>query len=32
MALLLDVKELKTTFMTAGGLVRAVDGVSWDVE
>ena len=32
MALLLDVQELKTTFMTAGGLVRAVDGVSWDVE
>ena len=32
MALLLEVKELKTTFMTAGGLVRAVDGVSWDVE
>jgi len=31
MALLLDVQELKTTFMTAGGLVRAVDGVSWDV-
>jgi len=32
MALLLEVKELKTTFMTAGGLVRAVDGVSWDIE
>src|SRR6187399_1638194 len=31
MALLLDVQDLKTTFMTAGGLVRAVDGVSWDV-
>jgi oligopeptide/dipeptide ABC transporter ATP-binding protein len=31
MALLLDVKDLKTTFLTAGGLVRAVDGVSWDV-
>src|SRR6185436_18022382 len=31
MALLLDVQNLKTTFMTAGGLVRAVDGVSWDI-
>jgi len=29
---LLEVKELKTTFMTAAGLVRAVDGVSWDVK
>jgi oligopeptide/dipeptide ABC transporter ATP-binding protein len=32
MALLLDVKDLKTTFMTSSGLVRAVDGVSWDVQ
>jgi oligopeptide/dipeptide ABC transporter ATP-binding protein len=31
LATLLDVQELKTTFMTAGGLVRAVDGVSWDI-
>jgi len=28
---LLEVQELKTTFATSGGLVRAVDGVSWDV-
>lgn len=32
MALLLDVKDLRTTFKTAGGWVRAVDGVSWDVQ
>ena len=31
MATLLEVQELKTTFSTAAGLVRAVDGVSWDV-
>jgi oligopeptide/dipeptide ABC transporter ATP-binding protein len=28
---LLEVRNLRTTFMTAAGLVRAVDGVSWDV-
>ena len=28
---LLDVRGLKTTFATSAGLVRAVDGVSWDV-
>ncbi len=32
MATLLEVKGLKTTFATAAGLVRAVDGVSWDVQ
>ena len=31
MAALLEVRNLHTTFMTAAGLVRAVDGVSWDV-
>jgi oligopeptide/dipeptide ABC transporter ATP-binding protein len=31
MAKLLEVRNLRTTFMTASGLVRAVDGVSWDV-
>ena len=31
-ATLLEVRDLKTTFATAAGLVRAVDGVSWDVE
>jgi oligopeptide/dipeptide ABC transporter ATP-binding protein len=31
MAKLLEVRNLRTTFMTAAGLVRAVDGVSWDV-
>jgi len=30
--MLLDVRNLKTTFTTGAGLVRAVDGVSWDVE
>jgi oligopeptide/dipeptide ABC transporter ATP-binding protein len=32
MATLLDVRNLKTTFLTSGGVVRAVDGVSWDVQ
>ena len=31
MATLLEVRNLATTFMTAAGVVRAVDGVSWDV-
>jgi len=31
MATLLEVRNLHTTFMTAAGPVRAVDGVSWDV-
>ncbi len=31
MATLLEVRNLKTTFLTSGGIVRAVDGVSWDV-
>jgi oligopeptide/dipeptide ABC transporter ATP-binding protein len=28
---LLDVRNLQTNFLTRGGVVRAVDGVSWDV-
>ncbi len=32
MATLLDVRNLKTTFLTSAGIVRAVDGVSWDIE
>jgi oligopeptide/dipeptide ABC transporter ATP-binding protein len=32
MAALLEVRNLRTTFLTAAGVVRAVDGVSWDVE
>ena len=31
MGKLLEVRDLRTTFMTSAGLVRAVDGVSWDV-
>ena len=31
MAALLEVRNLKTTFTTAAGPVRAVDGVSWDI-
>jgi oligopeptide/dipeptide ABC transporter ATP-binding protein len=32
MATLLEVRNLKTTFLTAAGVVRAVDDVSWDVQ
>ena len=32
MAKLLQVNNLRTTFSTSGGLVRAVDGVSWDID
>ena len=32
MATLLDVRNLHTTFFTAAGTVRAVDGVSWDIQ
>jgi oligopeptide/dipeptide ABC transporter ATP-binding protein len=31
MATLLEVRKLRTTFLTSAGVVRAVDGVSWDV-
>ena len=31
MATLLEVEHLTTEFATSGGIVRAVDGVSWDV-
>jgi oligopeptide/dipeptide ABC transporter ATP-binding protein len=29
---LLEVRNLRTTFLTSAGVVRAVDGVSWDVK
>ena len=32
MPALLEVRNLKTSFLTAAGVVRAVDGVSWDVQ
>jgi oligopeptide/dipeptide ABC transporter ATP-binding protein len=32
MDVLLDVRDLQTRFATSGGIVRAVDGVSWDVQ
>jgi oligopeptide/dipeptide ABC transporter ATP-binding protein len=31
-ATLLEVESLQTQFSTSGGIVRAVDGVSWDVQ
>ena len=32
MAKLLEVRNLQTQFKTSGGIVRAVDGISYDVE
>jgi oligopeptide/dipeptide ABC transporter ATP-binding protein len=32
MGTLLQVRNLRTTFLTSAGVVRAVDGVSWDVQ
>jgi oligopeptide/dipeptide ABC transporter ATP-binding protein len=32
MGTLLQVKNLRTTFLTSAGVVRAVDGVSWEVQ
>jgi oligopeptide/dipeptide ABC transporter ATP-binding protein len=31
-ATLLEVRNLRTTFLTGAGILRAVDGVSWDIE